>query len=103
MTRCAACRHPLDDFEKSLLAVMRGSIMGDEYRECYFRCPACGRFTLTVTRDRFCGEEVTVTDGKLLDAADAERRLAVVARCPEPWNKRCRCEAHREYFGDALD
>ncbi len=103
MTRCASCRHPLDNSEESLRAVMRGSIMGDEYCECYYRCPECRGYTLTVSRDRFCGEEVVVTEGKLLDEAEADRRIAVISRCPEPWNKRCRCEAHLEYFGTVLD
>jgi hypothetical protein len=27
----------------------------------------------------------------------------LIKQCPEPWNKKCRCEAHRAYFGGWLD
>ena len=103
MTRCASCRHRLDDESSCLVVAMHGSLMGDEYVECYYRCPNCGACTMSVVRDRFAGEEVVVTEAAVLSEEEAQRRLALIARCPEPWNKRCRCEAHREYFGDALD
>lgn len=102
MTRCAGCRHRLDD-AASLVASMHGSLMGDEYVECYYCCPECGATTLSVVRDRFLGDEVVVTEAAVLSGDEARRRLALIARCPEPWNKRCRCDAHREYFGEALD
>lgn len=28
---------------------------------------------------------------------------AIIARCDRHWDKKCRCPAHREYFGDGLD
>ncbi len=103
MTRCAGCRHRLDDESSCLVVCMHGSLMGDEYVECYYRCPHCGACTMSVVRERFLGDEVVVTEAAVLSEEEAQRRLAVIARCPEPWNKHCRCDAHRDYFGDALD
>ena len=35
--------------------------------------------------------------------AEGDAKLALIKRCDQPWNKKCRCDAHREYFGGWLD
>jgi hypothetical protein len=79
-----------------------GSIMGDEYIETYFFCVACGVYTVEVYHDRFLGEESVQLCGPL-PKADGDAAVALINRCSEPWNKKCRCEAHRSYFGPSLD
>jgi hypothetical protein len=76
--------------------------MGDEEIESWFYCPDCGVYTLRTSRDRFHGEEV-VRPGAAIATEKAEQQLAIIRRCEQPWDKRCRCEAHREYFGGWLD
>jgi hypothetical protein len=76
--------------------------MGDEETESWFYCPDCTAYTRSRSRDRFHGEEV-VRPGEPFPRERAEQWLAIIRRCEEPWDKRCRCEAHREYFGGWLD
>ena len=30
-------------------------------------------------------------------------RVALIRKCAEPWDKKCRCDAHRDYFNNTLD
>lgn len=98
MERCLQCDAHLEKPVASICA----SIMGDEYSDTYYFCPACDRYTVSGWRDRFLGEE-TPSGGGLLDRAEGDERVAIIARCSRPWDKNCRCDAHREYFGDSLD
>lgn len=76
--------------------------MGDEETESWFRCPDCDVYTLRTSRDRFHGEEV-VRPAAAVPAERAEQRVALIELCDRPWDKKCRCGAHREYFGGWLD
>jgi len=76
--------------------------MGDEYAESYYLCEICGVYTVVVMYDRFLGEEESSVRGPLT-RAEGDKMIALIRRCSEPWDKTCRCEAHREYFGDWLD
>jgi len=76
--------------------------MGDEYSETYYLCPDCGDYTVEVLHDRFLGEETVFTRGPV-SRAEGDAQIGLIRSCPEPWNKKCRCPAHRAHFGDALD
>ena len=84
------------------VAFICGSVMGDEYIESYFFCERCQMYTVEIYHDRFSGEDSVATRGPV-EREEAEEQIAIIRRCPEPDNKRCRCEAHMEYFGGALD
>jgi hypothetical protein len=76
--------------------------MGDEYAESYYFCRDCGVYAMAVVHDRFLGEETAFSRGPV-SKAEGDARIELIRQCPEPWNKKCRCPAHRTYFGDALD
>jgi hypothetical protein len=98
--RCVGCGRPLAAEQR--VALIAGKVMGDECTDVYYRCEACGVYTVRLYRDVFLGEE-TSRDSEPIPRVEGERRVALIGRCPEPWNERCRCEAHREYFGGWLD
>ncbi len=97
--RCSACGRPL---AREPEAAISGSILGDECTDCYHRCPGCGAYTVVSWREAFCGEEQASVTGPL--DPEAGRRCVVRIRgCDRPWDKRCRCPAHRAHFNDQLD
>jgi hypothetical protein len=98
MEQCLRCNSVL---EKSIASIS-GSVMGDEYTDILYSCPSCGGYLLAGYHDHFMGEE-TALAGAMLDRKEGDRRVALIARCDCPWDKNCRCEAHREYFGGSLD
>jgi len=102
MVRCARCDKVLDDEKGKSVASISGGIMGDEYTESYFLCDSCQVYTLEIWRERFCGEDSINLSGPI-PKAEGDAKIELIKRCPEPWNKKCRCEAHREYFGPYLD
>ena len=103
MILCSACSKALGKSEGTpAVASISGSIMGDEISETYFFCAACGLFTVEVCHDRFCGEETVSFRGPIAEA-EGSSKVELIRRCPEPWDKKCRCPAHREYYGDWLD
>jgi hypothetical protein len=98
--RCVKCGRSFAAEER--VALISGKVMGDECTDVYYWCEACGVYSIRLYRDAFLGEE-TSSDSKPIPREEGDRRLALIGRCPEPWNERCRCEAHREYFGGWLD
>lgn len=84
------------------VASISGSIMGDEHTECLYYCQACCCYTIYYYVDHFCGEEAERSEGPI-DKERGDELAAVITRCETPWDKKCRCAAHREYFGDGLD
>jgi hypothetical protein len=76
--------------------------MGDEHRDSYFLCPRCGLYTVVSWRDNFTGVESVSLSGPE-SKQEGDERIALIRRCSEPWDKKCRCEAHRRYFNDTLD
>ena len=87
---------------KGCAAAISGSIMGDECTESYFFCERCGVYTVEIFYDPFAGEETTRVEGPV-SRATGDAAIGLIKRCPEPWNKKCRCEAHRSYFEGWLD
>ncbi|MCL5269399.1 MAG: hypothetical protein M1457_02330 [bacterium] len=84
------------------MASISGSIMGDEYIETYYYCAECGVYTVEVCHDRFLGEEEVSVQGPV-SKTEGDEKVALIRRCSRPWDKKCRCKAHRTYFGDSLD
>ena len=76
--------------------------MGDEYTDVYYLCPVCGMYTVENWRDNFTGYETVNLSGPL-SRQDGDERIALIRQCSRPWDKKCRCSAHRAYFKDALD
>ncbi len=103
MIRCAQCQREFSAPEyKERVAGISGSIMGDEYTETYFFCAECGVYTVEYCHDRFCDEESVSVSGPV-PKSQGDAQVEIIRQCPEPWNKHCRCRAHRAYFGESLD
>jgi len=102
-TKCAQCGKVLDEEGKTAcVASMSGSVMGDETTEAYYFCSDCGVYTKTIYHDSFSGEgSFSVSDP--IPKADGDAKVALIKRCSMPWNKSCRCDAHKEYFEGWLD
>jgi hypothetical protein len=79
-----------------------GGIMGDEYTDSYFFCPDCNVYTVEVYYDRFPGEGESSLKGPI-SKEEGDIYVRLIGECPEPWNKKCRCAAHRSHFNDSLD
>lgn len=97
---CMKCNRTFS--KEDNIAAISGSIMGDEYTDVYYLCPSCRAFTVAHWRDNFTGTESMYASGPLEEEQGMER-VALIRRCSEPWDKKCRCAAHRAYFGDSLD
>jgi hypothetical protein len=97
---CISCHGPFAKEDR--VASVSGSIMGDEYTDSYYLCRTCQVYTVETWRDRFCGEESASVSGPR-SKGEGDSTVALIQKCSTPWDKRCRCEVHRAYFGDALD
>lgn len=103
MVKCSQCGRQFDrKREEGFIASISGGIMGDEYIDSYFYCDRCGVYTVEVYHDRFHGEDEVSVRGPV-PKADGDERVELIKQCPQPWDKGCRCDAHRAYFGDWLD
>ena len=81
---------------------MSGSILGDECTDVWYWCPLCQVYTVASWRDNFTGVESLQLSGPV-GKHQGDEAVKLIGRCPVPWDKKCRCEAHRLYFRDALD
>ena len=103
MIKCSKCEKVLEtDKENKRIAIISGSIMGDEYTESYIFCTECQVYTVEIYRDRFLGPEQVSIKGPL-SKEEGDKIINIIKKCPEPWNKKCRCNAHHEYFRGMLD
>ena len=103
MVKCSQCGQVLNHGENdACVASISGSIMGDEYTESYFFCRQCEVYTVEIYRDRFSGEDSVSVRGPV-PKSEGDVKVELIKRCVEPWNKKCRCEAHKSYFGTWLD
>mgnify|MGYP003382160800 CR=1 FL=1 len=101
--QCLQCQREIGgEGGRSSVAAISGSISGDESSDVYYRCVSCGAYTVLVVHEPFLGEEQESLRGPLT-TAEGEAAVALINRCDTPWDKKCRCAAHREYFGDVLD
>ncbi len=103
MVRCLQCNKDLDpDGKGEVIASISGSIMGDEYTESFFLCPACNVYTVEVRHEPFLNEESISFRGPV-PRKEGDAAVALIKQCSESWDKNCRCEAHRSYFQGQLD
>ncbi len=103
MIRCAKCGREFDQYrEEKPVASISGSIMGDEYIESYYFCEQCELYTVEIYHDRFLGEDEISVKGPV-PKREGDVKVELIRQCPEPWNKKCRCEAHQSYFQGSLD
>lgn len=98
---CIQCNREFS-FKEDCVASISGSILGDECTESFFYCDRCGVYTKEVFWDCFSGEESASMCGPI-PKPDGDGKVALIKRCSEPWNKKCRCEAHLAYFDGSLD
>ena len=100
MIQCSKCGKDLGEGEeRGPLASISAEIMGDEDTESWYFCPDCQVYTVEKYHDRFVGEDSVSIQGPI-EKARGDAQVAIIRRCPNPWNKRCTCPAHREYFGN---
>ena len=103
MIRCSQCGKRLDgEGANGVIASICAEIMGDEYVDSYYFCEKCSVYTLGVYHDRFLNEDEVLTRGPL-SKAEGDQKVSLIRQCPESWDKKCRCPAHRAYFGGSLD
>jgi hypothetical protein len=76
--------------------------MGDEYTDSYYLCPVCRAYSVASWRDNFTGVETMSLTGPITEQ-EGNERIEIIQKCSRPWDKKCRCDAHREYFNNALD
>jgi len=98
---CAKCKRTFLK-EKRIISIS-GSIMGDEHTDTFYLCPVCKAYTVISCWDNFTGGDETVSARGLFDKAQGGERVELIKKCERPWDKKCRCEAHREYFNYTLD
>jgi len=84
------------------MASISGSIMGDEYTDSYYFCSKCQVYTLQEHHDRFLGDDDTRVRGPI-SRDEGDHLVKLIRQCPRPWDKKCRCPAHLEYFRGQLD
>ena len=103
MIRCSKCGRELDRkvMDRSVASIS-GSIMGDEYTESFFFCSQCEVYTLEIYHDRFLGDDDVFVRGPI-SKAEGDAKVELIRQCSEPWDKKCRCQAHIKYFEGQLD
>ena len=101
MVECMQCGNAFPE-EGRPVASISGSILGDECTECYLLCERCGFYTVTICWDLFGGAEEFSKRGPLSEL-EAVKQIHLIRQCAEPWNKKCRCDAHCSYFDGMLD
>ena len=93
--RCSNCGLDLGD-TKTREAFICVLVAGDEYIYSYWRCSACGFYTLETYRDRFMGSEDISVDAPI-DPDEGKATVDFIRQCPEPNNKHCRCHVHEQF------
>jgi hypothetical protein len=100
---CQSCGATPDSPEVfARVASISGSIMGNEHIESLYYCRRCGCYTLERYIDYFDGRESSSIEGPI-SQEKGDLMVAIISRCKTPYEKRCRCSAHLEYFGGSLD
>jgi hypothetical protein len=93
--RCSGCQVAFGEDERPA-ASFSIEIFGDETTFSYWRCRSCGCYTQETLRDSFTTGEHESLSGPIA-AERGQEILAEIARCPEPYNKRCDCDVHRNW------
>ena len=96
--RCAKCDLEIGGPERAVASIS-AEVMGDEYIESYWLCKKCGVYTKEVFRDSFTtGAHVTVSGP--IPRQDGDAEILGLRGCPTPHDKNCRCDAHRQHYGE---
>ncbi len=98
--QCAQCQRPFT--KENHVASISGSILGDEDTDSYYLCPGCQAYTVMTCHESFCGPETSRRSGPL-SRPEGDRQVELIRQCSRPWDKKCRCDAHRAYFHNTLD
>jgi hypothetical protein len=99
MVKYSKCGKELGAGNTGPVASISAIVMGDEYIHSFYFCDSCDVYTEQTWRDVFTTGEDQITVSGPLSRAEGEAKIAVIRRCKEPWNERCRCDAHQEFFG----
>ena len=99
-SKCGADPERVKSFAR--IASISGSILGDEHIETLYYCQSCSCYTIEFFFDDFDGPGSAKVEGPITKER-GDQLAALIARCGQPWDKKCRCPAHREYFGESLD
>jgi hypothetical protein len=99
-SKCGNGLHDIDGGDK--IASISGGIMGDECTETYFFCRDCCVYSVEIYWDSFLGDGKASFRGPL-SKEEGDGKVRLIGECSEPWDKNCRCNAHRAYFSDSLD
>lgn len=100
---CSQCGKEFDQKEGGQpVASISGSIMGDEQIDSYFFCTECGVYTVEFYCDQFLNEDEVSVQGPI-SKEEGDAKVTLIRKCPQPWDKKCRCMAHKEYFEGWLD
>jgi hypothetical protein len=62
----------------------------------------CVVYTVETWWDNFTGEETLSVSGPV-SKQNGDEQVTLTQKCSQPWDKKCRCEAHRAYFHNTLD
>jgi hypothetical protein len=98
VVHCSACGREFDrtGFDTPV-AVIALDVAGDEHIESFFFCEPCGVYTQELFCDRFLGEDSVLISGPISKSA-GDALVARIRQCPDPLDKRCSCEVHREFL-----
>jgi hypothetical protein len=72
-------------------------LSGDEYTECWYFCGKCGVYSVESFTEPFADEETTRVEGPI-PKDEGDKKVALARQCETPWEKKCDCDAHKEYF-----
>jgi hypothetical protein len=103
MLNCLKCGADISSEEEGgCKASISGSIVGDEHTESYFFCKKCGVYTVELSYEPFLNEEQVSFRGPI-GRTEGDAAVALIKKCAEPWDKKCRCDAHKIYFEGNVD
>lgn len=88
---CTHCNADLGWLPQASIAIL---VAGDEVVHAYFRCAACGLWSIEHLHDHFMtGETQTWHTGPYSDEI-GRRCIELVEACPAPRSKLCDCASH---------
>ena len=80
--------------KKGGISIMKG---GDEYIYSYFYCKHCNSYTVEEYIDEFITEDTHINSFSK-DKKTAEEDIKMIKKCPDAFNKKCKCDVHIKYF-----
>jgi hypothetical protein len=92
---CSSCNRDLGDFSKCAASISVEQL-GDEYTESFFYCDRCECWTQELYIDRFLGEGTSRVCGPI-PKARGDELVKLIRQCPDPGDKHCECEVHKNW------